>query len=330
MTHDEFLQSLAGRFHHMIRERNPNGAPSLWSPNPAEVIGRWLAYRVASYFQRCDRAVFENVRTWHYWQRHEKEDVDWTIYHLYCGVHRHQPERSHLKTVVLSNGDGYLCEIFNSTSRTVERSEGRLIERGDSMYMQDRGQPTREHMGRIVWTPLDPAAGSSIPSLASRSDTIDEPTFGAASPSAHDYGYDFRSGGIVRREIPAVSTRTSGQDQGGAVAALVQTGSEWGNSASLDSRVARELNRLAPEVYRNAPRSGEGVLAVIDSESQQHYGGGQASSYLGCHIHGVFPSPARAIRHFNQSTGSRRGLAPGTHRGAEGRRQFFWGVLADR
>jgi hypothetical protein len=309
MTHEEFLRSLATRFHGAMRNRGDARAPSVSAFDQgdagSEAVARWLAWHMALYFQRCSRVDFEACTAWKYWHRDAKEDVDWTIYTGYCETHRNHPERTRLKTVVLGDTQGgYSCEIHDWSSRTIERTEGRVNERAGSVVISDLAHLTRrQHTGRIRWISLARSTGPSVPNLASEEDVIEDPEF-ALRPAN-------------------LSSRTSGQDQGAAFAAAFQNTAERANDASLSYRIERELNRLAPEVYRRPPRPGEGVLAVVETETQQHPMGVEGNTFLNCFVHGVFSSPRQGIRDLNRA----RGLSIAPHQGAQFHRRFYWGIL---
>lgn len=317
MTHEEFLQSLAGRFHG-VRNQDALRLPLLACANPSEAVARWLAWHVAMYFQSCSQAVFERCTAWKYWQRDEKEDVDWTIYHGYCQTHQHHSERTQLKTLVLGVGDiarNYTCEIHDWTTHAIQRVNGHLRGGLSTVMMWDVSHTRPQPMGRVRWTSLDRPSGPPNLSVAQRTRTIDSPRFGAPQPRIQ-----WQADGAP---IYPASERTSGQDRGSAVAAAVRTGSEWANTASLDHRIETELNALLPEVYRLAPRPGEGVLAVVESETQSYGAGMQGAGFLSCYLYGLFPSSDEALQSFRPS----RGLSTAPHQGATSQRKFYWGEI---
>ncbi len=96
-----------------------------------------------------------------------------------------------------------------------------------------------------------------------------------------------------------------------------------GNRASLNYRIEDELNNLRTELYGLAPRPNEGVLAVIESETQDHPAQMQANTFLSAYVFGVFPTPDQGVQAFEQS----RNVTVG--RGAANL-QYSWGVLQAR
>src|SRR4029453_215924 len=151
MTHEEFLRSLATRFHSVIRGRgDPNGHGVLLSAIDqgdarSEAVARWLAWHVALYFQRCSRVDFESCVAWQYWHRHEREDVDWTVYTGNCETHRNHPERTRIKVRVLRASEaGYTCELFDFSTRFIERTIGVRKEQPGRIIIGDSTDTIRQ------------------------------------------------------------------------------------------------------------------------------------------------------------------------------------------
>jgi hypothetical protein len=208
----------------------------------------------------------------------------------------------------LGDSRGYTCEIYDWSARVLQLSEGVRNEHNGRLGIVDLPRPTRRHLGRIRWTALGREAVTAW-TLAGRSDAIDEPTF-AQEPSS------------ARQAELRDATSTTRQGQGGAVAAMVQVASEQANGASLNYRVQAELNRLVAEVHRLPLGPGEGVLAVVETETRQ-YGGMSGGSFLGCHLVGAFANPAEGIRQHTR----RPGLSTPPRDMRQLNRGYYWGML---
>jgi hypothetical protein len=309
----------------------PYPSASRHGDSTSEAVARWLAFHVALYFQRCSRVDFESCRAWNYWGERGREDVDFTVNTGYCRAHRHHADRIRIKVIVLSDIDAtvFTCEIFDGSTRTIERSSGRLTEQARSI-ISDIHPPTRQHMGCISWTALTPADSPPNYTLASRSDLPEgqEPRFGDPPPLPLEDPVGARTAGRQARNVirtrPPISADSPRQGQGAAVGAVVQFVSQQAHDASLDYQIEQQLNRLRPQIYRSPPGFGEGVLAVV--ETQVFSGDMQTSNLTGCYVLGNFSSPQQGLQAFRRSNG----MTVLAARNAQMQRQFYWGVLAAR